>query len=340
MGNSLLSRYIALAANITLALLSTAVVLVVAEIAFRLIAQSQEHHNPLRARPRMLYLPEKYNYEFHDRRYLKKRSENSFRIAVVGDSFTKGGKVAFDDSFAKRLERSLNRNDSQPLVEVLKFGVSGNGTAMEANVVKGAINHYKPDLILLQITLNDAEFGPHETSRILNLNRRTAMLQSGLYQNWKLYAFVQDRLYRHKLKGDLINYYKFLYNDQAHWKTFKRALISIKSTSESNKTPVVFFLFPIFDYPLDDRYPLTAEHQKIARFIAALNIPYLDLLPFYQGIEHHRLQAIPGEDSHPNEVAHRIAANTLLRWLTELELVPNEVVAKNSTVGPGALSVY
>ena len=114
MAYSFIRRLGSLATNIALALLSTGLVVLVAEVGFRTLFQEQRTIDPIRDRPRMLYLPENYNVEFHDHRYNKEKAENTFRIAVVGDSFTKGGKVAFDDSFAKRLERALNRNQSQP----------------------------------------------------------------------------------------------------------------------------------------------------------------------------------------------------------------------------------
>ena len=42
-----------------------------------------------------------------------------------------------------------------------------------------------------------------------------------------------------------------------------------------------------------------------------------------------RLQVEPHYDSHPNEIAHRIAADALLRALVHNHLVPVESVPKN-----------
>jgi hypothetical protein len=40
---------------------------------------------------------------------------------------------------------------------------------------------------------------------------------------------------------------------------------------------------------------------------------YLDLLPFYRGLDWKLLVVEGGADEHPNEIAHRIAAEALLR---------------------------
>jgi hypothetical protein len=51
----------------------------------------------------------------------------------------------------------------------------------------------------------------------------------------------------------------------------------------------------------------------------------IDLLRAYRNIPPERLQVIPGEDNHPNERAHRIAAEHLLAALVHDHLVPEAV---------------
>jgi len=37
---------------------------------------------------------------------------------------------------------------------------------------------------------------------------------------------------------------------------------------------------------------------------------------------------LPGKDSHPNEIAHRIAAEQIYLWLERIDLLPKEIVIR------------
>jgi hypothetical protein len=55
----------------------------------------------------------------------------------------------------------------------------------------------------------------------------------------------------------------------------------------------------------------------------------LDLLPAFQGIPVERMQVIPGNDFHPNEIGHRIAAEWILRWLANREVLPAAIIPQS-----------
>jgi hypothetical protein len=42
----------------------------------------------------------------------------------------------------------------------------------------------------------------------------------------------------------------------------------------------------------------------------------------YKGIPLERLQVIPGVDRHPNEIAHRMAAEKIYLWMEDQKLLP------------------
>ena len=65
------------------------------------------------------------------------------------------------------------------------------------------------------------------------------------------------------------------------------------------------------DAPFDDEYPYRAQHEQILATLDELGIPGVDLRPLYDGVETRRLAVTPFTDAHPNELAHRIAADFL-----------------------------
>jgi hypothetical protein len=59
-----------------------------------------------------------------------------------------------------------------------------------------------------------------------------------------------------------------------------------------------------------DRYPFADVHDKVARFCLEAGIPQQDLLPVLRARPTESLWVHP-VDMHPNEIAHRLAAESL-----------------------------
>jgi hypothetical protein len=121
------------------------VALVLGEVLFRVtmsVAKPKSHPSDI---PRINYIPEQA-FLTRDFYYPPEKPSGAFRIIVIGDSFTFGGKVHFDDTFPKRLERMLNLNRNGRKVEVLNWGVPGYSTAHEVQLFKDAVATFNPDL--------------------------------------------------------------------------------------------------------------------------------------------------------------------------------------------------
>ncbi len=254
----------------------------------------------------------------------KPKERDTFRIAVVGDSFTFGPNMQFDDTFSKRLERFLNLNTSAKKVEVLNRGFSGFSTAQEVDVVKQALVD-SADLIVLEITLNDGE------AHLLSREEKKALFEAS-YLEWKFFKmwssleFVLSRLHNSQSHKAYIHYHSKFFKEPASFAIFDDAIGKIQKAAASLSVPVVAMVFPMFDFPFDESYPLADVHEIIAKSLASHGIKTLDLRGAYTHIPAARLQVIPGVDSHPNEIANRIAAERLLAFLANNKLVPEESV--------------
>lgn len=97
---------------------------------------------------------------FRDREHALRKPPNTFRIAVLGDSYAEALQVPLEKTFWSVLERELHTCDvfAGKTVEVLNFGVSGYGTAQELLVLRHYVWDYEPDLVLLAFTTgNDVQ---------------------------------------------------------------------------------------------------------------------------------------------------------------------------------------
>lgn len=87
---------------------------------------------------------------FRDVDHAVRKSDGTFRVAVLGDSFTEAREVDLGETFWKRLEAGLNTcvTDGRT-VEILNFAVNGYGTAQQYLVLKAEALAYAPDVVLL-----------------------------------------------------------------------------------------------------------------------------------------------------------------------------------------------
>ncbi len=327
-----------LAAKIGLMLFGVVFSLVLFEVAFRLFASESSHQlssadaPAWRDRPDHFYVPEN-SIDNRDFRYAAAKTPGTFRIVVVGDSFTFGGKVQFDDTFPKRLERMLNLNTAQRKVEVLNWGVPGFSTRNEELLVRRAVRDFAADLVLLEITLNDPEFKPYRVTHSFQDNQGDVVLSHWVFNYWKSLGYVTRRIFNTITHEDYKDYYFELYENPKTWHNFTIGIRNVHKLAAAGEIPVLAVIFPLFSHPLDQRYPFKPLHEKIGNYLKEQSFPFIDLLPGYQDIPPERLQAIPGKDSHPNEIANRIAADTIYRGLVAGDYIPEDIRIKKLYAG-------
>jgi lysophospholipase L1-like esterase len=93
-----------------------------------------------------------------DREHAKPKPHGTFRIAVLGDSYTEAVQVVTEQTFWTILERELQQCQALAgrQVEVINFGVSGYGTGQELLALRYRAWDYSPDLVILAfLTGND-----------------------------------------------------------------------------------------------------------------------------------------------------------------------------------------
>ncbi|MCO6429900.1 MAG: SGNH/GDSL hydrolase family protein [Deltaproteobacteria bacterium] len=307
-------------ANLGVALLGIVTALVIVEVAFRLVAGRKAR--PWDDRPSLYFMPAGAR-SLGDGPYPFEKPAEVFRVAVIGDSFTFGPNMQFEDTFPKRMERWLNL-EHKGKAEVINFGVSGLSTYNEAAVLSMAFD-YSPDLVLLEITLNDAELNPltrEERDKLFG----APFLKYKLFTYWKSAAYLLSRLHNTQTRRLYINYFENLFDDPSMYGRFMKSLRKVGAACRSRNVKVAAIIFPLFDFPFDKNYPFQRVHKRIHDALKQAEIPFIDLRRIYDGIPPERLQVIPGFDSHPNEIAHRMAAESVIKWLATEALLPEKVL--------------
>lgn len=329
--------------SLLLSVISLAVSLVFVEVGVRYFISHQKP--PFKSDRPPVYLSDQKSGNNADYWYSPEKPKDTFRIAAIGDSFTYGYRNLFDDAYPKRLERMLNLNEQQQKVEVLNMGKPGFSTAMEVDLVRKTIKKYNPDLILLQITLNDPEIHEYRAPRgaLAGKDLKGEKGAEAGFQ-WRTWQLVAQRIGNTRSIQQYIDYYNNLFTDPETRDSFHKSLIEIKKICDASDVKLVATIFPLLSFPFDKTYPFRAAHEVAHQFLDELQIPYLDLLKSFKGMDPLRLQAIPPQlakaDPHPNEIALRIAAQSLYAWFGDNKFVPSDTLAKcysRKRLGPAPL---
>lgn len=155
------------------------------------------------------------------------KPQNTFRILMLGDSYTFGIGVELEQTFSKQLEKILNEGHPKRKIEVINAGVSSYSPIIEYLflVTKGL--SYQPDLVILNYDISDvqddykygniADFdasgkplkvNPIEVQYYFQEIKKGIASDIPLLQKSQLRQFVMERVYQLMGKRDIPYYYE------------------------------------------------------------------------------------------------------------------------------------
>ena len=253
---------------------------------------------------------------------------DTFRVAVVGDSIARGLGVFHGDSFGVRLERLLNLNPDAPPATVALHTESATSTQTQWPLISRAIDE-DPRVLILIIGLNDtrnvgrpdeiqrweAEADvwkpPAAAARLLGHSRTFTWVLA----TWQGYQI------RRNLAGHAQRFFEPSYSG---WRRFRESIATYRDACGENGIVLMAAVLPVMDF-LDD-YPFEFAHRQFRDCLRELEVPHVDLLADYQGRDPDRMMAVPGQDAHLSEIAHRIAAEAIFEFLIGSGAVGEEFV--------------
>jgi lysophospholipase L1-like esterase len=258
------------------------------------------------------------------------------RILTIGDSFTWGYMVArTEDVWPYVMECELR--DRGRRVEVINLGRNALSTTDEAEILNDVGWLFKPDLIILQYTLNDPL--PRSYDNYFRLAPLLPGMNDILDEHSYFFSFLNAKFRALQMMLRYPDGESALFEDGfVGWEQSQAALRAMAEQARSRRTAMMVVLFPLFVPGSMDEisYPFHEAHSKVAAASRAAGVPFFDLLPVYarQGRDGRSWWVGPSE-SHPSVEAHRLAGQALAHELERLELLPDPATLPRTSVAPG-----
>jgi hypothetical protein len=261
-----------------------------------------------------------------DREIPYERTPGVLRIAMVGDSLTMGWGVAFDEMFSKRVEKMYN--DAGTKAEVVNLGVGNWNTVQEVQYFLAKGVKYKPDIVVLNYFVNDAEPNPvkrEEPSWVLRYCYSCVFFKGRL-----------DTLLRQfSTRQNWADYYLGLYDGGTSetWLAAKAAMKELADYCKQNNIKLLIAHLPELHDVQNYRFGLVTE---LVRQTANENeVPFVDLLPNMQYHASEDLWVTP-PDPHPNGFANGLIATGLYNALQKLGTPTAQASQKRAALGQAA----
>lgn len=99
------------------------------------------------------------SYGFRGPEIIKEKSEDIFRIFIVGGSTAAGlGSISDQTTIPGFLQKKINESNIQLKVEVINAGIAAATSLSESEYIKNYLKDFEPDLIIIYDGANDARY--------------------------------------------------------------------------------------------------------------------------------------------------------------------------------------
>jgi lysophospholipase L1-like esterase len=289
-----------------------------------------ESHSSFLWNKKILYQMNSYGLRDNEFSLDKK---NTYRIIILGDSYTFGWGVPIENTYPKVLE-SLLKEKIYP-IQVINAGIFGYNTQQEVLFFKKELLKLKPDLVIIGFfILNDTlpqgaipmhPFAKHYESYwhswfIEFIKSRINRFINRKIANDTGCRAKQGDFYPIKVKianpCEIPDEEKFQDNFLG-WKRCKEALYEIKQLSVKDNFGLYLIILPDFSRDFVN-YKLAPMHKKVKEYAESIGIEASDFYQYFKGMNNIQLQNLEFKDGHPNNDGHRIIAEGLFLELKEL----------------------
>jgi lysophospholipase L1-like esterase len=264
---------------------------------------------------------------FRDVEHSLEKPEGTFRILGLGDSFTYGVGVAFEETYLYKLEEMLNNREGEhPTVEIIKAGIPRFFPEAERLLLEYYGLDFKPDLILIGFLPNDII----DTSLGIDAVR---MSESGYLVKTGEIGEIASWLYVHSQVFRII-FRQYISLTQGKSSSTPDQLSEIDRLKVERKIATEYTRIIELANQIDAKTVLIHIPQqgpwddyahgvasKLAEWSSSHNLIFIDVLPAMEKVSQNQVLYWQ-EDGHSNGAGHKVIAETIFSALVERNLVP------------------
>jgi hypothetical protein len=260
--------------------------------------------------------PQLNRFGFRERDFPTSALGDTYRIAVIGDSFIEGHGIADADRLTNLLERRLDSSNRELEFEVLNFGIGGSDTADHIDVLDTIVVSASPDFVLLGWYVNDVRNDRDLRWSSLPLipwrgAHQAALRRSALYYVLdRVWIDIQHRMGLIESEDEFLAHY-FADRNGTYARRAEALLHRFIAICRDRKIPLGIVMFPPLRSDQNNQFPLGFLMDRVLQVCAQYQIECVDLRHAFASVEVAALR-VNRLDHHPNQRANRLAVETVL----------------------------
>lgn len=182
---------------------------------------------------------------FVGRNYPSEKGNNTYRIAILGDSNVEALRVNQNVSWARLLEDKLN-SESSKKIEIIKFARGGVGTLEEKLFYEYRAKKYNPDMVILVFHNNDPGDNLVSAVTMKNLGVMQILRQSYLlkFLRYKVLGVI----YEANNIPDGMHYFSTGFDNKTEYarQYAEDLILDLKTEVEGNNSKFLMVYFPAY----------------------------------------------------------------------------------------------
>jgi lysophospholipase L1-like esterase len=232
-----------------------------------------------------------------DREYTRQKPAGTRRIALMGDSITRGLGAPAQQNYESMLEAELQqRHGAEYPIEVLNFSVAGYRITQMLEVACSKALEYDPDVLALCLTdLTVFRKWGHHLAQLVHDDIDLK------------YSFLKEIADLAGLRADDPVETFDAKLDPYRLPTLRAILNHLKGIASQRGAHLVVLLVPT----VSDPRTMTERFLETKNLLAQLQIPTVDLLSTYSNVQDFAPLRIRQGDLHPNAAGHRLLFENL-----------------------------
>ncbi len=274
------------------------------------------------------------------------KPQDTYRIIALGDSITEGPGVELEGTFAKLLQNDLQSATSDENFEVIDAGTGDYGTEQELIWLRRRGLAYQPDLVIVEVYLNDSRSFSRPAAVIARLHN--FFFRHSAFYTYYFNTVRGQRVAHEEAQADFRFRFGQEWEDKA-WQTDSQALTRLieeagqdwglawdsheigtietyldemiqLSNQQGFKLLLVLFPVDVQVYArVDTPLGLDRPQQELLAFAQQRSVPALDLLPI---LRTHQSEDLFYDQAHLKPETHQLVAQAILDALYSYGLIP------------------
>lgn len=240
------------------------------------------------------------SYGFFDREHSLNKPSGTQRIAILGDSVTRGWGIPMDERYSTLLENDLNEQ-SQQHIEVMNFAVTAYSMPQIFDVAMEKVPPFHPDVYVLALTQLSGSIS--WGSRITELVKENRDLKYDIFRDLVKNAGLKrddtPELSQQKLLAYRVS-------------TLRKLLLLIKENTEQHSAKTVVVLLP----GVEDRNIISIRFHALREALQGTGIPVIDITDTFDNVDIDAMR-VNWHDVHPNAAGQRMIADNLYKKMRQ-----------------------